>query len=186
MGKHKLSKKLSSEKIDSKPDKRLWTVLNSNKLGKNNKTPNIIENNKGSTTNKTSILKGLPLSYSIFHKWKLFSNISDCAKHYSTPNFDHLESSLTDIKDSLFGLENLLKYTDKNEYMDNIRDKELISENNFLKMKVKLLENKLEEKEQRIKMLEKLVLETHLWWLLIKYAFLKCFILIRPKVLTRP
>ena len=55
-----------------------------------------------------------------------------------------------------------MKYTDKNEYMDNIRDKELISENNFLKMKVKLLENKLEEKEQRIKMLEKLVLETHL------------------------
>ena len=94
---------------------------------------------------------------------KLFSNILDCAKHYSTPNFDHLESSLTDIKDSLFGLENLLKHhTDKNEYMDNIRDKELISENNFLKMKVKLLENKLEEREQRIKMLEKLVLETHL------------------------
>lgn len=97
-----------------------------------------------------------------FSRKKLLSNISDCAKYYSTPNFDQLESSLTDIKDSLFGLETLLKHTDKNEYMDNIRDKEIISENNFLKMKVKLLENKLEEREQRIKMLEKLVLETHL------------------------
>ena len=46
--------------------------------------------------------------------------------------------------------------------MDNVKDKELISENKFLKMKVELLEKKLEEKDQRIKMLEKLVLETHL------------------------
>ena len=55
-----------------------------------------------------------------------------------------------------------MKHTDRNEFMDNIKDRELISENNFLKMKVKLLEKRLEEKDQRIKMLEKLVLETHL------------------------
>ena len=91
-----------------------------------------------------------------------FRNILDCAKYFSLPNFDHLESSLTDIKDSLFGLETLLKQSEKNEYMDNVKDKELISENKFLKMKVELLEKKLEEKDQRIKMLEKLVLETHL------------------------
>ena len=65
MGKHKLSKKLSSEKIDSKPDKRLWTVLNSNKSAKNNKTPNITENNKGATNN-TSI-NGM-FSNRFFHK----------------------------------------------------------------------------------------------------------------------
>ena len=156
VGKHKLSK--LSTGIDSKPDKRLWTLLNSNKSAKNNKTPNIRENNKGAT-NKPSI-NGL-LSIRFFHQ-KLSANISDCAKYYSAPNFDHLESSLTDIKDSLFGLETLLKHTDRNEFMDNIKDRELISENNFLKMKVKLLEKRLEEKDQRIKMLEKLVLETHL------------------------
>ena len=158
MGKHKLSK--LSTGIDSKPNKRLWTVLNSNKSAKNNKTPNITENNKGATNN-TSI-NGL-LLHRFFHKKKLSANISDCAKYYSAPNFDHLESSLTDIKDSLFGLEEtLLNHADRNEFMDNIKDKELISENNFLKMKVKLLEKRLEEKDQRIKMLEKLVLETHL------------------------
>lgn len=139
VGKHKRSK--LSTGVDSKPDRRLWTVLNSNKSAKNNKTPNITENNKGATNN---------------------TSINDCAKYYSAPNFDHLESSLTDIKDSLFGLETLLNHTDRNEFMDNIKDKELISENNFLKMKVKLLEKRLEEKDQRIKMLEKLVLETHL------------------------
>ena len=158
MGKHKLSK--LSTGIDSKPNKRLWTVLNSNKSAKNNKTPNITENNKGATNN-TSI-NGI-FSNRFFHKKKhILANISDCAKYYSAPNFDHLESSLTDIKDSLFGLETLLKHTDRNEFMDNIKDRELISENNFLKMKVKLLEKRLEEKDQRIKMLEKLVLETHL------------------------
>ena len=52
VGKHKLSK--LSTGIDSKPDKRLWTLLNSNKSAKNNKTPNITENNKGAT-NKPSI-----------------------------------------------------------------------------------------------------------------------------------
>ena len=57
--KHKLSKKLSTG-IVSKPDKRLWTVLNSNKWGTKNKTPNIKENNKEAPSNKTSILNGLP------------------------------------------------------------------------------------------------------------------------------
>ena len=65
--------------------------------------------------------------------------------------------------------------------MDNIKDKELISENNFLKMKVKLLEKRLEEKDQRIKMLEKLVLETHLWWLIkLCISFELYFILTQP------
>ena len=65
--------------------------------------------------------------------------------------------------------------------MDNIKDRELISENNFLKMKVKLLEKRLEEKDQRIKMLEKLVLETHLWWLIKKCISLEFyFILTQP------
>ena len=59
VGKHKLSEKLSTG-IDSKPDKRLWTVLNSNKWGTKNKTPYVKENNKEAPTNKTSILNGLP------------------------------------------------------------------------------------------------------------------------------
>ena len=74
-----------------------------------------------------------------------FRNVLDCAKYFSLPNFDHLESSLTDIKDSLFGLETLLKQSEKNEYMENVKDKELISENKFLKMKVELLEKKTRE-----------------------------------------
>ena len=63
VGKHKRSK--LSTGVDSKPDRRLWTVLNSNKSAKNNKTPNITENNKGATNN-TSI-NGL-LSKRFFHK----------------------------------------------------------------------------------------------------------------------
>ena len=52
MEKHKLSK-LSTQK-DSKSNKRLWTVLNSGKVGGNNKIKDDMrkENNK---TNNTSI-----------------------------------------------------------------------------------------------------------------------------------
>ena len=48
------------------------------------------------------------------------------------------------------------------EFSKNIQNRELLLENRFLKEKVESLENQLEEKNLRIRMLEKLVLETHL------------------------
>jgi len=55
-----------------------------------------------------------------------------------------------------------LKKNEQNDYLENIQNKELQSENNYLKMKLNSLEMELTEKNERIRMLEKLVLETHL------------------------
>ena len=50
----------------------------------------------------------------------------------------------------------------EDDFMRFIKCKELLSENMYLKQKVSSLEEELDGKNQRIKMLEKLVLETHL------------------------
>ena len=78
------------------------------------------------------------------------------------PNYCHFQKTVSEIKHSLFDLESLLKKNEQNDYLENIQNKELQSENNYLKMKVNSLEMELTEKNERIRMLEKLVLETHL------------------------
>ena len=87
----------------------------------------------------------------------------DCAK------YDNLENSVIEIRSSLYDLADVLKNTADNEnnrdfceFSKNIQNRELLLENRFLKEKVESLENQLEEKNLRIRMLEKLVLETHL------------------------
>ena len=87
------------------------------------------------------------------------------AKYLSLPNFDHLENSVGEIKESLADLENILQQNaPHHDFIDNIKCRELSSENKLLKLKITALEKQLYDKNQRIKMLEKLVLETHLWW----------------------
>ena len=69
----------------------------------------------------------------------------------------------------MYDLADVLKNTTDNqnnrdfyEFSKNIQNRELLLENRFLKEKVESLENQLEERNLRIRMLEKLVLETHL------------------------
>ena len=97
-------------------------------------------------------------------KW--FNFLSDASVKYQTlPNIKNLEDTVFEIKHSLYDLEALLVKNDANEddFMRFIKCKELLSENMYLKQKVSSLEEELDGKNQRIKMLEKLVLETHLW-----------------------
>ena len=83
--------------------------------------------------------------------------------YLSLPNFDHLENSVGEIKESLADLENILQQNaPQHDFIDNIKCRELSSENKLLKLKITALEKQLYDKNQRIKMLEKLVLETHL------------------------
>ena len=83
------------------------------------------------------------------------------SKYYSLPKFDQFENSVSEIRSSLFDLETLLQQSES-EFSQNIANKELVAENTYLKQKVSELEREVSKKNQRIRMLEKLVLETHL------------------------
>ena len=83
------------------------------------------------------------------------------SKYYSLPKFDQFENSVSEIRSSLFDLETLLQQSES-EFSQNIANKELVAENTYLKQKVSELEREMSMKNQRIRMLEKLVLETHL------------------------
>jgi len=91
-------------------------------------------------------------------------SIDASVKYQTLPNMKNLEDTVFEIKHSLYDLEALLVKNDANEddFMRFIKCKELLSENMYLKQKVSSLEEELDGKNQRIKMLEKLVLETHL------------------------
>ena len=99
----------------------------------------------------------------------LYRRIQDCIFIDCRAKYDNLENSVIEIKSSLYDLAHVLKNTaddennrDSYEFSRNIQNRELLLENRYLKEKVESLENQLEEKNLRIRMLEKLVLETHL------------------------
>ena len=80
-------------------------------------------------------------------------------------NFDNIEKSVTEIRSSLYDLATVLNNIpggNQDSVDFNAQNRELLIENRHLKEKVIGLEGQLEEKNLRIKILEKLVLETHL------------------------
>ena len=90
--------------------------------------------------------------------------LTESAKYNSLLEYENLEDSIFDIRSALCDLATVLRTNpgDFTEFSKNIQNRELLLENRFLKEKVAGLENQLHEKSLRIKMLEKLVLETHL------------------------
>merc|ERR1712227_407689 len=144
----KLSRLSKQPSRQTESHKRLWTILNKDFIQYGKLEEKSVENNiqveEKSPKEKDNIFQ------------------EPGAKYYSLPNYCHFQKTVSEIKHSLFDLESLLKKNEQNEYLENIENKELQSENNYLKMKVNSLEMELTEKNERIRMLEKLVLETHL------------------------
>jgi len=149
--------KLSRSQKYKEKNARLWTVFRKEIDPKSipstsNQNLNRMKSFQGAKTNiETCELKGK-------------DSIDASVKYQTLPNMKNLEDTVFEIKHSLYDLEALLVKNDANEddFMRFIKCKELLSENMYLKQKVSSLEEELDGKNQRIKMLEKLVLETHL------------------------
>jgi len=149
--------KLARSQKYKEKNSRLWTVF------RKEIDPKSIPSTSNQNLNRTKSFQEAKTNIETC-ELKGKDSIDASVKYQTLPNIKNLEDTVFEIKHSLYDLEALLMKNDANEddFMRFIKCKELLSENMYLKQKVISLEEELDGKNQRIKMLEKLVLETHL------------------------